>query len=235
MFVPKSALAIVSHCDSECSRYALGSVQFERGTDGKALAIATDGRRLAVLEWADLPLDTESALAKDRAAVRAVESLGLSADHVPSFSTLLSVEDLKKAGKMITAKPSIQASTPVYGAVMLDEVSANGKVTMGATNGSSPSTMTVASTEGRFPKWRDVLPSSDETITVKLDPKYLAEACKLLQDFATSEDNRGITLTLHKATDSRTGEVHWDEKPVVLAAQNCEGRSGKIVIMPLAK
>lgn len=230
MFVPKSALAIVSHCDAESSRYALGAVQFERDENGKALAVATDGRRLAVLSWDDadiLPVEGNSR--RD-----AMLATGLAVEPVSNFKILINMADLKRAGKLLTAKPSIQTAWPVLGSILIDEVSANGKVSMGATDGANPSTMTVASTDGRFPKWRDVMPSSAETVSIKLDARYLAEACKLLGDFAGDDESRAVTITLHK-DESIGGTGDYSVRPAVITATGPNGRTGKVIIMPLPR
>jgi len=53
MDAPKALLELARFCDGEGSRYTLDGVKIERSADGMALAAATDGRILAVLEWSD--------------------------------------------------------------------------------------------------------------------------------------------------------------------------------------
>ena len=53
MLIPRSLAKLVSHTDKQSSRYALAGIQIQRESDGNPVAVATDGRRLAAIRWAE--------------------------------------------------------------------------------------------------------------------------------------------------------------------------------------
>jgi DNA polymerase III sliding clamp (beta) subunit (PCNA family) len=61
MRLPKAIAKLVKWADPESSRYALGGVRIGRSA-GKCFAEATDGRRLALVEWEDKGPDVDAIL-----------------------------------------------------------------------------------------------------------------------------------------------------------------------------
>jgi len=150
MFVPRSVLSQMPVCaDSTSQRYALGGVHLER--EGElARAVTTDGTRLLLAEWDDGEL---------RRNVPEVAGVLTAVDEAfATEGTLICSSECNRLAKM--AKPSASASgrLPHTNSVVLQEAGANGTLKAAATDGSTSSTAEVATVEGRFPKWRDVVP-----------------------------------------------------------------------------
>ena len=59
MLLPKAVCKLRDIATSEPTRYAIDGVLLERDADGKARAVATDGRRLIVVEYrCDIVVET---------------------------------------------------------------------------------------------------------------------------------------------------------------------------------
>lgn len=151
MLIPRSVLSAFPSCtDTGSSRYALGGVFLER-REGTACAVATDGRRLIAAEW------------QDDSTAADFPPVGLDVAPAPGSEfdqdgKVIPAADCVKLAR--TAKPKGKAASkkPVLQFVALEERTANGKAKFAATDGETTATAEVATIEGRFPKWRDVLP-----------------------------------------------------------------------------
>ena len=140
MLIPKNVFPLSVVCDTTANRYALGSVSLER-RDGKPTAIATDGKMLVATTWSEDDSDNYPG-SFDRAIV-------------DDFDTLIPKKDWEAAGKDIPNNKTELKRKPILRNAFLQEPGANGIVKMGAANKVSE----VTTTEGRFPKWRDVMPA----------------------------------------------------------------------------
>lgn len=151
MLIPRSVLSAFPSCaDTGSGRYALGGVYLER-RENTACAVATDGRRLIAAEWAD---DTAAAdfppVGLDVAPAPGSE-FGETGKVIPSADCVKLARAAKPKGRAASKMPVLQF-------VALEERTANGRAKFVATDGETTAALEVATIEGRYPKWRDVLP-----------------------------------------------------------------------------
>ncbi len=106
MFIPKAAFAVSKVASKDNIRYAFAAISVQRLADGKARAVATDGRRMMIASWDD----------KTEAGQR-----------VDNFASLIARDDFDNAGK---ADGTRAANRVVNRSVRLDEPSANGTVAL---------------------------------------------------------------------------------------------------------
>jgi len=196
MLIPRRVLSALTVCtDTESSRYALGGIRFERDGD-KALAVATDGRRLMSVEWNDASEDVDN-----------IDFGGL--DVKPSAESdfqrdgcIIHGKDCKDIAR--TLKPKVRAAKrkPGLEFIAMEEASANGSLKLAASDGEATTTRTVQSIVGRFPKWRDVIPTERQRIShmtfqdekvndMQLSATYNAEARTRLQK--VRKETEGVT------------------------------------------
>ena len=169
--------------------------------------MATDGRRLIAVRWIEDSGEDYPAGVGDTS-------------HVENFGTLIPVKSWNEAAKL----PPKKSVKPILQNVLVEESSANGTVRMAATDLETTKQVTPRSLEGRFPRWRDVMPQPDKnSITVTLDATYLAEVCAALAKMVTDDSSRGVDITF----------THQDK--AVLITKQLNGVSATAVIMPLAR
>lgn len=149
MLIPRTVLAsLPSHSDTESSRYALGGVFLER-KDDTVYAVATDGRRLIAAQWQDDPADYPAV---------GLDPLPAPGSEFAETGKIIPSADCIKLSR--TAKPKVRAAAknPQLAYVAMEERTANGRAKFAATDGETTAALEVATIEGRFPKWRDVVP-----------------------------------------------------------------------------
>jgi hypothetical protein len=208
MHLPKSIVKeIATHTTQESSRFALGAIQLERTETGRPLAVATDGRRLAVCTWAE-----PSAEKRDASRWPA----GGPAADLPGWSALVDTKSLVAAGKNAPTRG------PGANALALEEIATDKPLVVraGATSAAVPQV------DGRFPKWRDIFPAQNKpgTVTICLRPDHLADACRLLATVSNGTDS-GVCLTIDITTEG---------SPVIVSAKAIDG-AGAVAIMPLCR
>ena len=159
MLIPRRVLSALTVCtDAESRRYALRGLRMERDGD-KAFAIATDGRRLMSVEWTDAAEDVDN-----------IDFGGL--DVKPAADSdfardgcILSSKDCRDIARTAKPKVGVLKKRPGLEFIALEESSANGSVKLAASDGETTATKTVKPLEGRYPKWRDVLPINRQRIS----------------------------------------------------------------------
>ena len=216
MLIPRSVLATLpTHADIESSRYALGVLLIERAEDGRPRAVATDGRRMAVIEW------TEPETSGDP----------------EGLPYLLPIDAAVTAAKAMKPRLAALKKRPNLAFVPFEQ---NGEGTgkLAPTNGQDTADVAAPPVDGRFPAWRDVIPETGpETgyVSVRLDPRYLAEAAQLLNQVACSEDSRAVTVHIQVPDDDEKRRNNGHScAPIVLEKHNPEtGTTARVVIMPL--
>ncbi len=140
MLIPNRVFpALVTHCDLDSSRYALGGIYFERDKKGTPYAAVTDGRRLIATTWTE----------PDEAHFPGPDKMKGQPDG--GFSTIVPMAACKEASKMVKHDKKQLENKPILGNVLLDEASANGRVSLYATNLERDTTLRPDSLEGRFP------------------------------------------------------------------------------------
>jgi hypothetical protein len=82
----------------------------------------------------------------------------------------------------LAAKTKDWGNRPIVQSVLVEEPSANGKVNLAHTDLETVQKSEVRSLEGRFPRWRDCLPSYDasNSVTVSVNAEYLASVLSIL-------------------------------------------------------
>jgi hypothetical protein len=118
----------------------LGGVRLERDAEGP-VAVATDGRRLLVVRWPEDPGEDYPAGVGDTG-------------HKPDFETIIPFKQWNEAAKL----PPKRTPKPILSNVLVEEPSANGTVRMAATDLETVKEVRPRSLEGRYPRWRDVVP-----------------------------------------------------------------------------
>ncbi len=159
MLIPRKVLSsLVVASGTGSSRYS-GGLRIERGPDGKAVAAATDGRRMIYAEWDD------EAMSKDVPTVGTAETAAIAESDFSKNGTILSVDTCKLIARAAKPKASAVRRRPQLGYVVLEEGSANGSVKLAASDGESVSEATVTPLEGRFPRFREVIPEYKERVS----------------------------------------------------------------------
>ena len=172
MKVPRKALSVY-HCSDEGSvRFALGGVQLDVSPGGKPQAAGTNGKILAVMTWED-------------------ES------EPPEFSVIVPTPIVKNAANL--GKPGKRfADDEQYGMVTIDQPDA--KKTGLTITGTGPKlgteTMQCEALEGRFPKWRDVVPQYKAPVSIDLNAYELSRLLDALKPATDGHFNQSIRLTI---------------------------------------
>ena len=176
----RAVKGVVSAADNESSRYALGAVLIEVKGDVVTF-VATDGRRL-------------SSVACER---RQVESTDDSQTLVPSeaIAKCLRLIPRKKGDKQRSSEDDdIQAEYECGSlAVQIEASSKEVVFTIGPIVGDavhSARVLTALLVDGRFPRWRDVLPKREAKATVVSRADLLAATRAAA--ICTSDDSRGV-------------------------------------------
>jgi len=156
MLIPRTVLnSLTVATDTESCRYALGGLYLERADD-TAYAVATDGRRLMVAEWKDKPTDYPPV---------GLDVLPSPGSDFAQNGKVIPSADCAKLAKSARATKGVMAKKPSLNFVAMEESTANGRVKFAATDGQTTAAVEVASIEGRFPRWRDVMPGDRSRVS----------------------------------------------------------------------
>jgi hypothetical protein len=156
MLIPRTvlnSLTVAAHHES--CRYALGGVYLERADD-TAFAVATDGSRLLVAEWKDNPEDFPPV---------GLDILPAPGSDFAQNGKVIPSADCAKLAKSARATKGVLARKPSLNFVAMEESSANGRMKFAATDGQTVAAVDVASIDGRFPRWRDVMPGDRNRVS----------------------------------------------------------------------
>lgn len=209
MLVPRSAFAARKICDLQASRFALGGVLLERDADGRPFAVATDGRRLIALTW------------KEDDAANYPPVAGCDPSPVAGCSMLLPAAICDQAAK---TKAGAKSPKPILRNIAIDEHDAE-SVAMMATDQNETARIDARQMEGRFPRWRDVVPQlRTDDIHVRLDARLLRGLLEVIESH-NDTDVCSVVFSLN-----RENPAH---RPVTLSVAGCN-QSAVAVIMPCA-
>jgi hypothetical protein len=160
MLIPRNVLsALTVACDTDSSRYALGGIRLERGTDGRAVAVATDGGRMLIAEWDD------SKLAADVPTVGDVPTGPAPESEFAVEGAVIPMADCKAISKAAKPTKRMAGSQPATNYVAMGEADCNGKAKLAATDGAAVTAVEVQTLEGRFPRWRDAVPAARNRVS----------------------------------------------------------------------
>jgi DNA polymerase III sliding clamp (beta) subunit (PCNA family) len=212
MLVHRSITAIGVACDPESTRYSLGGIHFERDAQGQPHAVATDGRRLIHATWPEPIADFPNTECGNPAPVA-------------DFAAIIPVDALTGVARKSKILAKVLRTRPALNHLVIDETTANGSVTIGATNGVDVVTERAGCIEGRFPKWRDVFPGTGrKTATIRLDARLLAEVCTALVTLCDSEDSHGVDVEI---------PLNGDGAVVLRSKHATNGVTAEALLMPL--
>ena len=228
MLIPPSILSLHTCGDTEVSRYALGGIKIERvGDSTRPLAIATDGRKMVCVEWQeDDPAEFPIFKGNDWSRVN-------------DYEVILSNRACKEAAKLSPKK----SPKPILLNVAIDEKNTNGSVPMGGTDLEQWSVINPLGVEGRFPKWRDVIPKykPEETQSILIDPYLMIDVLQaFIRTGCCDGEHREVVLTIKldkQGEPDKDGNVEVDygnNHAMLLTTHHPEGRNGCAVLMPLA-
>lgn len=212
MLIPRKVLTNIGvACDNMSSRYALHGIQIERVGPTSGVAVATDGRRMLIAEFSEPP---------DRVMPFS------EGDDKPAagFVTLLPCREIKSIAAAHKAASHQAKKCPALQMIRIDESSANGRVKADAGNVDIVCSAVVRSVEGRFPKWRDVIPKEKPSVSVKLNARLLHEAIKAIEAMTATDRDRKIVLT-----------VPLDGDSAVTIVGEGDGIKATAIVMPLSK
>jgi len=179
--------------DGESSRFALGAVLVEVKGD-KCSFVATDGRRLGVATVEhDQAVDDRDVLVPERAMVL-IASVAARKEH----------EDM---------------------AVQLEASKSELVATIGAT------TITARLVEGRFPRWRDVIPERAASEMHTADIGTLLGATRAAA-VCTSEQSKGVEYTFGKDGVTLHGQSAESGESTVSCDLLTAGKAGKVKLDP---
>lgn len=220
MLIPRNISSIEKITSKENSRFGIEGVLVERGEDGTARAVATDNRRLLVVEWReDDPKDFPP-----------VE--GFDIKRKRGFSAILPKGTLGSAVKGMKRRRSPK---PILDNIAINEHGTKGELVVSTTDGIKAQRNAVQLGEAAFPRWQDVIPaykllpkkqrSASKSIRIGFDAKLLAEL---------------LTAVVQINKDAECGDYVVLEvplspnKPMVIHADQPEVGKVMAVIMPVA-
>src|SRR4051812_14710027 len=180
--------ALAALADRESTRYALGGIKLERQADGSPVAIVTDGRKMIAYTWVEPaahPLKPED------------ETIN------PEFSALVSAEALATVTKWKLDRVALRHK-PDLAYVYIPESATAEAFTIQAADFQQTYKVANGAALGRFPRWRDVYDmtyvdpcaADRDSVAITLDPHYIGQVCAALGKLATSDNSRGVTLTI---------------------------------------
>ncbi len=179
MQVPKSVFHLYRLANKESTRYALGGVHFERGKDGNPYAVVSDGRSLLAVTW--------------------TEDVPVATDHI---------DTVVPYDVCVDATDDFYSSYPP-GAIELTQDGENGKLGLQSQSGRVSIRFDTQQLEGRFPRWRDVIPCHTDAAIAYVDAKRLRD---LLDTFIRIHGHEpdispGCCVTIKISTDEKTRGV----------------------------
>ena len=213
MLVPAKAFVIGKAADTDNSRYALASVKLDR-KDGKCVAVATNGRMLAMAEWVE-PDASEFPHEAGQGDV----------------SRLVPIKNWDDLGKQVAKN---KRSKPILQNVAICDTEDHpvNMTTVVIDSDLNQSVKQVGCVEGRFPKYEDVFPKykilhpgrshDDDAVEITVNADYLAELAKMA--VADGEGTRQIKLTIPLNTS----------RPIVAVSQTGDIKITN-VLMPMAE
>ena len=160
MLIPRNVLsALTVACDAGSCRYTMGGIRLERGADGRAVAVATDGRRLITAEWDDAKLAADNPTVGDVSTGPAPES------EFAAAGAVIPMADCKSIAKAAKPTKRMAGARPATNYVAMGEADCNGTVKMAATDGAAVAAVEAQTLEGRFPRWRDAVPAARNRVS----------------------------------------------------------------------
>lgn len=187
MLVPRQIASLGKIAAKESGRYSFNGVRLERTKDGKARAIATDGRRALIATW-------DEADGKEYPPID-----GMDFTHVDRFAAILPVTAIDRAAKAVSLK--LARSKPVLGNIAVCEPSANGYVKLGVNRLDAAERIEAQSIEGTFPPVDDCVPEVHEVHGPQKkgedDAGYITMRVRVKKNAANTNNNLAAVVALN--------------------------------------
>jgi hypothetical protein len=210
-------LAPLADIAGEQTKFAMNGVRVELLESGRYRAVATDSKRLIVVEG-EAPADVTAY--PELSALTSAPN-GEACATVPAKAWKAHFGKVAKltGGRKLANKPELRSVPVVCG----KEVT-----TLGGTDLEQTAVETTRNVEGRFPPYADLIPSGPGTAPVKVtvDPKLLAELLAVVAKLGSATEPR-VTIELRPDPD---GTVR---KPLVFRGADA-GQSVTALMMPLS-
>lgn len=224
IIIPRRVLSIANSCAKENSRYALNCVRIERDPDGACRAVATDGKQIAVVEW------TTAEVATDWFGE-------IQADVTP-LELNIQKSDCDRINKSWP-----KGRHPLRPELLLLTVDGDNLAVSipGDSRGGRPyAEIQTRAVEGRYPQWRDVVPSRIGMIRLTLGTDVLAQLIKTRDGVTNDKTQKGIDLYISPRvqTYTRKGDEGQDVDAgcAVVKCVRIEAPNGVVgAIMPLSR
>ncbi len=216
MRVPRSVFTIAKCCDANTKRYALGGVQLAMSPGGHPTAVATNGRVLAAVTW-----ETDNA------------------NNIPPDGLIVDEPDCRAIAKL--GKPTVkqQEAMPSFADVTISADNCQ-IVGIGCGPTAGQERHETAPVEGRFPKWRDVLPVYRKPVSIDVHPRELIRLLQALTLSAEVIDANGgsVRLTIETEAYKHPSLAACDRQPAEVAmtvsiGHEADQTHGIGVIMPM--
>lgn len=211
-FLPRNVAPLAKLAAKEGKRWAMNGVRLEELPEGGYKAIATDGKRLAIVT------ETATESPVSFSVIPAVKSApnGAMAATVPA-------DDLVAALKAIPKRKRWEKADNRAAVVLSADVT-----TLATTDGTQTAVSAPRNAEGRFPPYKQVFPEGQPVATIKFDPKLMAEFLKAASDIIGGDEQR-VTLEIYAPLQKKYGE---SAQPMQITGTN--GRQEfRGLVMPL--
>ncbi len=195
MLVPGILSKLGNLVARESTRYAINGILLKRDADGKCVAAVTNGRFLCVSKWDDEPIRGEFPVIH-----------GCDSSPKTDFEVVVDLRQWKSAHKLLPKRTINQT----YNRFLVDEHSANGKLTISATDGTATSNCVDDSLELDFPHYEDIVPKYEvgvEAVEIGVDPKRLAELLLTMSEVGADVESKGVRLVI-PVDPSRPMAIH---------------------------
>jgi hypothetical protein len=197
------AVAKLANKDPHARYFATTAVQLEQ-MGPQYRATATDGKRLITV--------TGTSENPETYPWQGIPALA----HADNGATIahISARDWQAAFKTIPTRcrPGLE-----HVAVTMAENS----VTMATTDLERSNVQTPRNVAGRFPDWQRVFPTSKPVVTIRIDPKLLAETLTTVATFTDAEAPAVSLIVYPKGA------------PVEIQAKNADGQTTRALVVPL--
>ena len=184
MLIPGKAFKVEKLAAREATRYAMGGVLVERGADGKARLVATDGRRLGIVTWHE----------EEPGEFPAID--GLASARGGAMRAIIPIADAAALAKAKAPK-----SKPILANVLMDEASVNGKAEFATTDLERVSRTSSRTIDGEFPAFdrpnAGVIPTGEPVVTITVNPALLAELLMVAEAIACPSDLPAVRLSIY--------------------------------------
>lgn len=230
--LPVNLAPLANVAAKESTKFAMNGVQVEFHDDNTYTAVATDSKRIIMVEGRC----PDAATFPEIPALKSAPN-GKSRALVPTDSWSKTFKDAAKMTKGRYVKPVLQNVAVVCG---------ENEVTFGMTNLAQVETPMTRQLEGRYPPFREIFPRKSPTVRLRVDAKLLADTLKAVAAMGDDDEYNTVMLEIYDPmpaapeVDEESGQLPMQEpisvaKPFTLTATNkTNGQTVSGLCMPLS-